>query len=245
MPPKRKRKAGGQDNSSKKQKHAEENMSSMQKYFKSALQCVDMPSGGNQTFSNKRCDSMFAKYSDSNSSVPVIGPHGVEKLCQDLEVLPEDIVMLVFSWKLGAENMGYFKLNEWKTGMVALECDTLVKLKNKIPHLRSLLKDVGTYKKIYRYAFDFARDKEQKSLDIDTGKAMLQLLLDSWSLTADFIQFLNRSKYKIINRDQWNSLLEFIRTVDPSDFHGYDDEGAWPVMIDEFVEWYKEKNAMS
>jgi len=244
MPPKRKRKGGSQDTSSKKVKQNEqENMSSMQKYFKSALNCVDMPSNKDQAFSNKRCESFFHKYADSN--LALIGPHGVEKLCQDLEVQPEDIVMLVLSWKLGAENMGWYKLAEWKTGMTSIECDNISKLKNKIPSLRGLLKDPSSFKKIFRYAFDFARDKEQKSLDIDTGKAMLQLLLESWHLVADFIQFLNQSRYKIINRDQWNSLLEFIKTVDTADFSGYDDEGAWPVMLDEFVEWHKEKSTMS
>lgn len=242
MPPKRKRKGASQDNSAKKLKQTEENMSSMQKYFKSALHCVDMPSS-KDVFSNKKCESFFYKYADSNSSI--IGPSGIEKFCQDLEVAPEDIVMLVLSWKLGAENMGYYKLNEWKNGMTSLECDSVSKLKNKLPVMRSLLKDAASFKKIYRYAFDFSRDKEQKSLDIETGKAMLQLLLESWHLIPDFIQFLTQSRYKIINRDQWNSLLEFIKTIDTSDFSGYDDEGAWPVMLDEFVEWHKDRNTMS
>lgn len=243
MPPKRKRKGVSQESSSKKLKQTEENVSSMQKYFKSALHCVDMPSSKEQPFSHKKCESFFNKYSDS---AQMIGPSGVEKLCQDMEVPPEDIVMLVLSWKLGAENMGFYKLAEWKTGMASLECDNVNKLKNRIPAMRGMLKDPVTFKKIYRYAFDFSRDKDQKSLDIGTGKAMLQLLLDSsWHLIVEFIKFLDQSRYKIINRDQWNSLLEFIKTVDTNDFTGYDDEGAWPVMLDEFVEWYKERSNMS
>lgn len=215
----------------------------MQKYFKSALHCVDMPSSKEQAFNHKRCESFFNKYSDSSQ---MVGPSGVEKLCIDMEVQPEDIVMLVLSWKLNAENMGFYKLSEWKSGMASLECDNVNKLKNRIPAMRAMLKDPVTFKKIYRYAFDFSRDKEQKSLDIETGKAMLTLLLaDTWRLIPEFVKFLDQSRYKIINRDQWNSLLEFIKTVDTNDFTGYDDEGAWPVMLDEFVESYKERNDMS
>jgi len=214
----------------------------MQKYFKSALNCVEMPSNG---FSSRKCETWFLKYADKKSQKPIVGPDGVEKLCKDLEVPPEDIVMLVMSWHLGAENMGYFKLNEWKTGMTTLECDSTQKLKEKLEYLRALLRDTNTFKKIYRYAFDFSRDKEQKSLEIDTGKAMLQLLLvNVWSLTLPFIQFLDQSKYKIINRDQWNSLLEFIRSYNTEDFKNYDNESAWPVMLDEFVEWHSEKYKM-
>lgn len=237
MPPKRKRRGGHQENPPKKQKN-EENIEAMQKYFKSALHCVEM-SSTHQNFSSKKCESWFMKYADKESSPPSIGPAGVEKFCQELQVKPEDIVMLVVSWRLSAENMGFYKWSEWKGGMAGLECDNISKLKNKLQYLRSLLTDSAHFKKIYRYAFDFARDKQQKSLDIDTGKSMLQLLLhDKWNLTQQFVMFLDQSKYKIINRDQWNSLLEFTRNVDAADFSGYDNEGAWPVMVDEFVEWY-------
>lgn len=245
MPPKRKRKTNAQENPPKKSKHTEEHVSSMQKYFKSALHCVDMPAS-NVSFSSRKCESWFYKYADKNSQSPCIGPNGVEALCHDLDVPPEDIVLLVLAWKLDAENMGYFKLTEWKKGMTSLECDSTSKLKDKLEYIRAMLKDATTFKKIYRYAFDFARDKQQKSVDMDTGKAMLQLVLTNmWPLCHEFIQFLGQSRYKIINRDQWNSLLEFIRTVNSSQFSNYDKEGAWPVMLDEFVEWYLERNGMS
>ena len=36
-------------------------------------------------------------------------------------------------------------------------CDSIAKLKSKLQYLRSLLVDSGQFRKIYRYAFDFAR----------------------------------------------------------------------------------------
>jgi len=36
--------------------------------------------------------------------------------------------MLVLSWKLGAENMGYYKLNEWKIGMTSIEYVVVISL---------------------------------------------------------------------------------------------------------------------
>ena len=211
MPPKRKCKTSTatNENRPKRQKSAE-NFTSMQKYFKAALNCVEVPTTG---FSAHRCETWFHKYADKKSEKPVIGPDGIERLCKDLDVAPEDIVMLVIAWKLGAETMGYFKLIEWKSGMTSLECDSTPKLKEKLEHLRALIHDAPTFKKIYRYAYDFSRDKNQKSLEMDTGKAMLQLLLvHVWCITPAYVQFLEQSNYKIINRDQWNSLLEFIRT---------------------------------
>ncbi|XP_065058077.1 DCN1-like protein 5 [Rhopilema esculentum] len=194
-------------------------------------------------FSLKKCEAWFQKYCDDTSKGQMIGPEGIEQFCADLGVDPTDIVMLVVAWKLRAENMGFFKLSEWKSGMCCLGCDSLLKLKSKLDILRGYLKDNSNFKKIYRYAFDFCRDKDQRSLDIETGKAMLNLLLrDIWPQIDIFLEYMNQTKYKVINRDQWNSILEFIRTVDRS-FSNYDVEGAWPVLLDEFVEYVKAKDA--
>lgn len=168
-----------------------------------------------------------------------IGPEGVESLCQDLVVDPENIAMLVLAWKMGAKQMGYFTLQEWLYGLTELQCDSLVKLRDKLDYLHSLLQDSASFKSIYRYAFDFARDKDQRSLDIETAKAMLALLLArQWALLPVFFQFLEQSRYRVLNKDQWCNVLEFSRAVDP-DLTNYDVDGAWPVMLDEFVEWLK------
>ncbi|XP_031198568.1 DCN1-like protein 4 isoform X9 [Mastomys coucha] len=170
-----------------------------------------------------------------------VGPEGMEKFCEDIGVEPENVVMLVLAWKLDAQNMGYFTLQEWLKGMTSLQCDTTEKLRTTLDYLRSLLNDTTNFKLIYRYAFDFAREKDQRSLDINTAKCMLGLLLGKiWPLFPVFHQFLEQSKYKVINKDQWCNVLEFSRTIS-LDLSNYDEDGAWPVLLDEFVEWYKDK----
>ncbi|AQK56585.1 Defective in cullin neddylation protein [Zea mays] len=44
---------------------------------------------------------------------------------------------------------------------------------------------------------------------------------------------------KAISRDTWAQLLEFVKTIDPQ-LTNYDEEGAWPYLIDEFVDYLKE-----
>jgi hypothetical protein len=49
---------------------------------------------------------------------------------------------------------------------------------------------------------------------------------------------------KVVTKDVWDMLLTFVNDVD-ADMSNYDDDGAWPVMIDDFVEWYREKNGLT
>lgn len=63
-------------------------------------------------------------------------------------------------------------------------------------------------------------------MDMDTAKVMLQLLLGKhWPLFTQFAQFLDQSKYKVINKDQWCNILEFSRTIN-HDLSNYDLDGA-------------------
>ncbi|XP_030189825.1 DCN1-like protein 5 isoform X3 [Lynx canadensis] len=118
-------------------------------------------------------------------------------------------------------------------------CDCTEKLQNKFDFLRSQLNDISSFKNIYRYAFDFARDKDQRSLDIDTAKSMLALLLGrTWPLFSVFYQYLEQSKYRVMNKDQWYNVLEFSRTVH-ADLSNYDEDVLGLFLLDEFVEWQK------
>lgn len=191
-----------------------------------------------ESFSPKKCITLFQEYV-SPDDPDVIGPEGMEKFCEDIEVEPENIVMLVLAWKMNAKQMGYFTLSEWLHGLTDIQCDSIHKIQCRLDYLKSLLRDQTHLKSIYRYAYDFARDKDQRSMDIETAKAMLQLLLGkNWPLYGSFHQFLEQSKYKVINKDQWCNVLEFSRVI-YSNLSNYDEDGAWPVLLDEFVDWLK------
>lgn len=61
---------------------------------------------------------------------------------------------------------------------------------------------------------------------METARAMLQLLLGrQWTLFGQFNNFLEQSKYKVINKDQWCNILEFSRSIQ-SDLSNYDVDGA-------------------
>jgi DCN1-like protein 4/5 len=157
----------------------------------------------------------------------------MEKFCEDIGCEPENVAMLVLAYKMGARQMGFFTQAEWLKGLTDLQCDTAAKVQYKLDYLRSLLNDTNIFKCIYRYAYDFARDKDQRSMDIETAAAMLRLLLGKcWPLYPQFAQFLEQSKYKVINKDQWCNILEFSRTI-MNDLSNYDVDGA--CKLDKFL----------
>uniref|UniRef100_S4P7S6 Defective in cullin neddylation protein n=2 Tax=Pararge aegeria TaxID=116150 RepID=S4P7S6_9NEOP len=139
--------------------------------------------------------------------------------------------------------MGFFTQEEWIKGLTELQCDSVHKLQNKLEYLRCLLNDPYMFKAVYRYSYDFARDKDQRSLDTSTARALLGVLLPRWALRPQLSEFLSRERrYRVVNRDQWCNILEFSRTVDVQ-LTTYDADGAWPVMLDEFVEWLRAERA--
>ncbi|XP_063056262.1 DCN1-like protein 4 isoform X3 [Engraulis encrasicolus] len=144
MPPRKKRRpTTGDDLSAKKSRQD----SVFRKHESSRIQ-------EEEAFSSKRCLEWFYEYAGCDD---VVGPEGMEKFCEDIGVEPENVVMLVLAWKLDAQSMGYFTLQEWLKGMGSLQCDSTEKLRRSLDYLRSVLNDPTNFKLIYRYAFDFAR----------------------------------------------------------------------------------------
>jgi len=197
-------------------------------------------------FNAKKLDKLFETYKEVDPDKPAneedyIGPTGVTTFLGDLGVDPEDVVVLVLAWHLKAVEMGYFTKKEFTEGFKALNCDTIDKIKAKFDGFRTELNDPAKLKEIYKYSFHFVKeDADKKTIPIDMAEAMLKLVLGKRSHVGTFCQFLTtQTEYKGINLDQWMSFLEFSRAIGPK-LEEYDEAGAWPVLIDLYVEWHKE-----
>ncbi|XP_010487002.1 PREDICTED: DCN1-like protein 1 [Camelina sativa] len=191
----------------------------------------------------RRLEELYNRYKDQYSDM--ILAEGISNLCNDLEVEPQDIVTLVLSWHMNAATACEFSKQEFITGLQALGVDSVGKLREKLPFMRSELKDEQKFHDIYNFAFGWAKEKGQKSLALDTAIGMWQLLFAEreWPLVTHWCDFLQDRHNKAISKDTWAQLLEFSRMVDPV-LSNYDAEGAWPYLIDEFVEYLYDKNVV-
>ncbi|GJU91014.1 DCN1-like protein 4 [Tanacetum coccineum] len=136
---------------------------------------------------------------------------------------------------------------EWRKGLKALRADTIVKLKKALPELENEVRRPSNYVDFYSYAFRYCLTEEkQKSIDIESICELLELVLGSqYHQQVDmFIQYLKTQiDYKVINMDQWMGFYRFCNEISFPDFNNYDEELAWPLILDNFVEWVKSKQS--
>jgi DCN1-like protein 1/2 len=120
-------------------------------------------------------------------------------------------------------------------------CDTVEKMKAIVPTLREELSDAESFKNVYEFTFLFSREENQKSLPVELAVALWQLLLKGrFQLLNEWCDFTVNKYGKAISRDTWNLVLDFVKSVSP-DLSNYDEDGAWPVLIDDFVHYMQKQ----
>ncbi|KAG9293761.1 hypothetical protein G9A89_019098 [Geosiphon pyriformis] len=130
---------------------------------------------------------------------------GILQYCNDLQVAPEDIVMLVIAWNLECEKMCEFKRQGFINGWTKLKCDSIEKMRAAIPRLRQSLRDEATFREIYQFTFKFGLGDNQKSLNLDIAIEYWQLLLrDRWQHLDIWVEFIKEKHGKSISKDTWN-----------------------------------------
>ncbi|CDS08042.1 hypothetical protein LRAMOSA01991 [Lichtheimia ramosa] len=185
-------------------------------------------------------ESTFDKYRDQDEK-DKISIEGAMALCQDLGIEPTQFEFLVMSYQLGSERMGEFHRKAFVQGMVRLQCNTITELREELPQLMKLLDDPEQFRAIYNYAFILGREQGQKSLSLEAAIELWRLLLNNrFTMLEDWITFLEEKHGKAISKDTWTLFLDFASQPN-IDLDAHDLMGAWPILIDEFVEYMQEK----
>lgn len=91
------------------------------------------------------------------------------------------------------------------------------------------------------FAFEYNKPPEQRSMPIEIARQLFPLILKGRFEHLDlWLEFLHERKHAI-SRDTYSLLLDFALTIH-NDMSNYDEEnGAWPVLLDEFVDFAKPK----
>jgi DCN1-like protein 4/5 len=121
---------------------------------------------------------MFETYKEVDEDR--IGPEGIMKLCEHMAIEPTDVRLLVLAWQLRAQEQGYFSRVEWMQGIECLRVDSVQGLLERLDLITESLRiatNQDPFKDFYRFAFRFSRTAGQKSLEIETVKILLPMVL--------------------------------------------------------------------
>jgi DCN1-like protein 1/2 len=134
--------------------------------------------------------------------------------------------------------------------------DTIPKQKSHISTLRKLLTSDPTYfKTIYRSAFKLAKPETQRSIPIESALEFWKMFFSSSSGGIDWntestkwldlwLEFYGTQSKRPVNKDLWNMVGELViktKAPDGESLDWWTEDGAWPMAVDEFVGWVKEK----
>ncbi|KAI9230615.1 MAG: Cullin binding-domain-containing protein [Piptocephalis tieghemiana] len=186
----------------------------------------------------KRLSSVFDQFKDDDEDA--ILAEGLEKYCEALGVDPSDGVMLLVAIRLASPSMCVFPREGFLQGWARYGADTLDAQAKSIPKLREEMNDPSIFRQVYTFAFTYGLSPGQRSLPLDSAVAFWEILLpEKFTLLDAWINFVQTHHQRAISKDTWNLLLEFALTVGDN-LDEYDPNAAWPVLIDEFVENYRE-----
>ena len=185
--------------------------------------------------------SLFLKYA-SLSDPTSLEMEGLASLFDEVGLDPGDVRCLVFLWRLGAESKpGRVSQTEWSAGTRRVGAESLPSLRLLLPSLDPGFMDHDEFRTFFKFAFQFNREGTHRTIEKDVCIALLQLTREGRNnphLTS-FVAFLEASSSPNTARitlDQWTGFLDFSLAVGV-DCEGADDNAAWPVLIDEYVEW--------
>ncbi|XP_045725718.1 DCN1-like protein 2 isoform X3 [Mirounga angustirostris] len=157
------------------------------------------------TVDKKKLEQLYDSYRDPQDENK-IGIDGIQQFCDDLNLDPASVSVLVIAWKFRAATQCEFSKKEFVDGMTELGgerrvfsaadteitgCDSTEKLRALLPRLEQELKDTVKFKDFYQFTFTFAKNPGQKGLDLEMAVAYWNLVLSG--------------RFKFL--DLWNTFL--------------------------------------
>lgn len=196
---------------------------------------------------------------DPKASPDKIGIDGAQSYLGDLNVALDDIALLCLCELLQCSSIGEFDREPFISGWQS--AGTLDTIQKQSAHIASLRKRLSTdrhyLKKVYRYAFNLAKPAGQKSVPMDSALEFWQMFFNSsqggveWNSnnTAwldEWLLFYETKGKRPVNKDLWNMVYELmVKTTEPGgeELSWWNEDGAWPMAVDDFVAHIKEQRA--
>ncbi|ODQ64253.1 DUF298-domain-containing protein [Nadsonia fulvescens var. elongata DSM 6958] len=194
-------------------------------------------------------EAIFDNYAEGDA----IGVDGTIRYIQDLGLQLEDAAVLALAMVLKSPEMGRFDRREFIDCWQDLTIDSLADMQQQAAAYQKALTstnpssdDLALFKSVYQFTFKYNLAPGQRVLPLETAVDYWRLLLGPLAgdhLTA-WLDFMTQVYQKSVSKDTWNMFFEFVLYLrqDPL-MTEYDPTGAWPSVIDDFVERMKTTDA--
>ncbi|GIY73609.1 DCN1-like protein 3 [Caerostris darwini] len=194
-------------------------------------------SHSNKEYSESKVNAFFELYKDPHENA--ILAEGIERLCSDLGVQPEDFRVLLLAWKCNAKHMFCFTKEEFFTGCRTMKVDCVQDIQSRFPEMVAEVRCPDKFKDLYRFTYKFGLEPEQRVLQSEMAIQLWKLVFcnNKPAILHRWLTFLiKHPSIRGISRDTWNMFLNFSESVG-EDLSSYDDTAAWPSLFDDFVEF--------
>ena len=209
------------------------------------------PSAASRTALTK----LFEKYAGRNDEM------GIEQMMpyfQQINADPAGVSSIVVSEIVKSPEFGTIKKDGFVDGWAELGCDTIDKQKKFLDNRTKTLSNPANrevLKAVYKFAFELnITSAAQRLVDKDTLIEFWRLVFSppglDWRTKNNnwldlWLEFVSASSHKAFNRDAWTQTFRFAEeTLKDETLSWWDEASSWPALIDEFVEWIKEKRGI-
>ena len=197
-------------------------------------------SGG--SYSEQKARALFDGFkTQDETGQEIMDQDGIESFMTQIGVDAQaDIVVVVISQYMAAEYMGEYKWSEFNKGCKALNCDSIASWKTITSKLRQEVQNDAKFAEMYKFAFGFAKEKDKRNVDCELACALWDLLIGSkCQFLTQWKAFVmgkkERGEQLVVTRDTWDLFYDLIKQTN-GNIANFVDDGAWPSMIDQFVE---------
>jgi len=204
-------------------------------------------SSGSDTALEAHAQVLFERYCDLPTE-DCISVSGLESLCDDLGLEPDDFLLLLLAWQCNAAMMCRLTRSEFVTGCRLLKATTTDGILSRLKDVAvDVQRDKNKFRDMYRWAYAFALDTSvlQRSLPLDIAVAMWRLVFSGSDVVPKilpcWLEFLEkRDDIHSISRDTWEMFLVFVTKIGDN-LDSYDESEAWPSLLDDFVEYENDR----
>jgi len=191
-----------------------------------------------------KLEKIWNDYADDEDPT-IMSEEGMIKFFKDVGVNPESHETLAISWHLQCSEMGLLQKEEFVSGFSKAGCSDKKDMKRQMAQVCRSLSDQKQFKAFYKWVFHHVKeDDKKKTIPTALAVQLWQIVLGGRNLPllnkwVEFCGEKQESDLKAVSRDVWEQLYDFLRET--KTYKDYDENGAWPVAIDEFIEYLTEQ----